>query len=391
MDISHMIAQKRDEISSLLNRAPDLEEIGTAALNAKATRTSFGDQFNNLRKQKLSEARMGYDMLNDERGAQLQERQFGLQREEMDYKKLQAEAEKGNAGAKRAKEAFDAFAKDLDPQAAGNLFQWAVKRDEIDDDGSNAMDVYSRGVLELGLKPKAGADSQETYGLSPIWGTNEAGEDVLLQSSNRGGVKQVPLPKGVTPKRGQTSRVDLGTEWGVLDVNGNLIGRIHKDLKGAAAETAIGQSQGELAAAAPGAIVKADQMMGSIDRVLNDPNFNISTGAMAVLSFIPGTPMFDFTQKVKQLQGQAFLQAFESLKGGGQITQIEGEKAAEAIARLNTAQSPKAFREALDEMRGVLQAAKARWQGMVGQPTAPAAAPPSAPSVPPPPPGFVVQ
>ncbi len=41
----------------------------------------------------------------------------------------------------------------------------------------------------------------------------------------------------------------------------------------------------------------------------------------------------DFNAMLDQVQGGAFLQAFESLKGGGQITQIEGEKATQAIVR----------------------------------------------------------
>lgn len=55
-----------------------------------------------------------------------------------------------------------------------------------------------------------------------------------------------------------------------------------------------------------------------------------------------------------QINGQAFLQAFNALKGGGAITEIEGQKATEAIARLNTAQSYEDYKAALDELRGVV-------------------------------------
>ena len=58
--------------------------------------------------------------------------------------------------------------------------------------------------------------------------------------------------------------------------------------------------------------------------------------------------------KLGQLQGTVFLQAFESLKGGGQITELEGAKAEAAAARLNRFQSPQDFAQALNELRDVI-------------------------------------
>ena len=112
--------------------------------------------------------------------------------------------------------------------------------------------------------------------------------------------------------------------------------------------------------AAPGAIAKADNMLKVIDNVLNDPVLPNATGFYSKLQSVPGIPQFGFGQKVAQLQGQSFLQAFESLKGGGQITQIEGEKATAAIGRLNTAQSAKDFRAALEELKEVVNSARQR-------------------------------
>lgn len=73
------------------------------------------------------------------------------------------------------------------------------------------------------FKRSAGA-GQETYGNSPIWATDQQGNPVLVQVSNRGNAKPVNLPQGVTPQRGQTKTVDLGDKIGVLDANGMLIG-----------------------------------------------------------------------------------------------------------------------------------------------------------------------
>jgi hypothetical protein len=68
--------------------------------------------------------------------------------------------------------------------------------------------------------------------------------------------------------------------------------------------------------------------------------------------------------KLEQLGGAAFLEAFESLKGGGQITEIEGQKATAAITRLGQrAVSPENYRAALEELRQVYANAQARARG----------------------------
>jgi hypothetical protein len=56
-----------------------------------------------------------------------------------------------------------------------------------------------------------------------------------------------------------------------------------------------------------------------------------------------------------RIGGQAFLQAFASLKGGGVITDIEGDKATKAIATLSTSQSPEAFLENLKDFKSSVQ------------------------------------
>ena len=53
--------------------------------------------------------------------------------------------------------------------------------------------------------------------------------------------------------------------------------------------------------------------------------------------------------KIKQIEGKAFLEAFKTLKGGGQITEVEGVKATQAIARLERTQDVPAFSQGLFE------------------------------------------
>lgn len=114
-------------------------------------------------------------------------------------------------------------------------------------------------------------------------------------------------------------------------------------------------------------------MISTIDGILNDPALDTATGIYSPLQAVPGTPQRRFGARANQLEGQAFLQAFESLKGGGQITEIEGQKATQAIGRLDTAQSADDYRAALTELREILTLAQSRPQGWASQQGAAAA------------------
>jgi hypothetical protein len=103
-------------------------------------------------------------------------------------------------------------------------------------------------------------------------------------------------------------------------------------------------------------IAGKEMMIGQIDALLFDPALGKALGIEGFLR----TPFAQLgldtdTARVKaridQIKGGAFLQAFESLKGGGQITELEGQKAEAAQSRLNTAQSEEDFRDALNEFR----------------------------------------
>jgi hypothetical protein len=104
----------------------------------------------------------------------------------------------------------------------------------------------------------------------------------------------------------------------------------------------------------------ADMGIGVIDQLMAEPGLKYITGMSSKLPVVPGTSQAKADSLAKQLEGQAFLQAFQSLKGGGAITNIEGEKATAAIARLQRAQSEKDYRGALTELRGILSAGRDR-------------------------------
>lgn len=127
---------------------------------------------------------------------------------------------------------------------------------------------------------------------------------------------------------------------------------------------AVERAKAEAKAGAPEAVAAKDAQRASIqaqisviDKALKHPGRETATGLSSALdprNFLPGTNARDFQVVLDQLGGAAFLQAFESLKGGGQITEVEGNKATAAIARLNRAQSDAEFETALKDLREVM-------------------------------------
>lgn len=96
-----------------------------------------------------------------------------------------------------------------------------------------------------------------------------------------------------------------------------------------------------------------------LDKAINHPGRAIQTGMSSYVvpkKGIAGTSGADFASVMEQIGGKQFLQAFETLKGGGQITQIEGEKATAAMARLSTSQTEEEFVAALEELKSIVGA-----------------------------------
>lgn len=112
----------------------------------------------------------------------------------------------------------------------------------------------------------------------------------------------------------------------------------------------------ERAAGAQQEIAQKSMMIDQIDALLFDPDLGAALGIEGFLRKTPAELGLDANAarvwgRINQIKGGAFLQAFESLKGGGQITELEGQKAEQAQSRLNTAQNEADFREALKEYK----------------------------------------
>lgn len=123
-----------------------------------------------------------------------------------------------------------------------------------------------------------------------------------------------------------------------------------------------GKARGEAQVALGGALQKAEQTLSVIDKALAHPGLSDVIGVPTGAELVPGTQAANFKTVLDQLQGQAFLAAFETLKGGGQITEVEGKKATQAMARLGRTQSEEEFKKSLQELRQIVQMGAERAQ-----------------------------
>ena len=113
-------------------------------------------------------------------------------------------------------------------------------------------------------------------------------------------------------------------------------------------------------------IVNADSAFDAItliDEIYSDPSLPSVTGMIQGRLPALSQDGTDLVVKIDQLKGKAFLQAFETLKGGGQITEREGLAATKAIARLERQQGPEAYRESLNALRSVVERVRKRALG----------------------------
>ncbi len=129
-----------------------------------------------------------------------------------------------------------------------------------------------------------------------------------------------------------------------------------------------GSSIADLEAKASNSLSVLDQMVGSgtpgsPDYKPPHPGFSsvVGFGKGPGMLFgaksepVSGTQAADFKALLDQVQGVAFLQAFNDLKGAGQITEIEGQKATNAISRLRSSLTEDGFMSAANELKGIIR------------------------------------
>ncbi|MEE8307269.1 MAG: hypothetical protein V3R81_08385 [Gammaproteobacteria bacterium] len=116
-------------------------------------------------------------------------------------------------------------------------------------------------------------------------------------------------------------------------------------------DKAISAMSAEAKVALMPARTRAKNTIGIIEQLRNHPGRKYATGIgwLNPGKYAPGTDAHNFMIMADQASGRVFAEAYETLKGGGQITEIESRKAEQAIARMETSQSQDEYLRALDE------------------------------------------
>ena len=110
----------------------------------------------------------------------------------------------------------------------------------------------------------------------------------------------------------------------------------------------------------PQAQASAEMINNQVQALLDNPNLDRMLGPLSGRLLDTSTEAVNIANRIEQLQGQAFLQARQFLKGSGTITDFESNRAEAAMSRMKTTQDPVEFREALVEFNAMVQQGAAR-------------------------------
>lgn len=241
------------------------------------------------------------------------------------------------------------------------LGNFQSRKKELQSNGKGAF--YDTDSGQWILPPAgAGGDGKEFFGTTvPYY--DAQGQLHYRQLAKDGNAKDLDFGPGATAAP-PTRTIDTGTELVTVGPGGQEISRVPKqnqqESRDKALGTELGKASGDAAASLPQAEGAASQMLSTIDSLANDKYLPSMVGP--INSRLPSfsADAARVQAKMDQIGGQQFLQAFNSLKGGGSITEVEGDKATKAMGRLNTAQSEKDYKDALQELRGIVTQGLAR-------------------------------
>lgn len=129
---------------------------------------------------------------------------------------------------------------------------------------------------------------------------------------------------------------------------------IDKNVAEKARQEELGKASGISEAALPTVLNASERMLATIDAIDSDPNLGRVTGLVGgrIPKGLHTEDMAETQSRLDQIQGQTFLQAYNDLRGAGQITEREGMAAQAAYNRLTTqTMGTEAYRKALKEFR----------------------------------------
>jgi len=193
-------------------------------------------------------------------------------------------------------------------------------------------------------------------GLTPVYGTRknpETGKDetVMMQPTGTGALVESKMPPGVTISN-KSKYVDAGTNWEVRNpVTNELEKIIPKDLSGVAEQRTAGEALAKAKANLPTVETNAKFIQQNIQELVDHKGKSAALGFQSYFPTVKGSEAHGFERRLEQIKGRAFLVAYETLRGAGQISEGEGSAATNALLRAQTASSVKEFDAAMKEFK----------------------------------------
>lgn len=198
--------------------------------------------------------------------------------------------------------------------------------------------------------------------LAPIVGQNKALLAILNSKAGESIFKgEFDNPKTVEGVIAERMRENKGgVNAGLADYAKFLQTKSQAEAAGKEAGTQQATAQLNL----PSAVAQSKEALAIADRLLShkgregNPFFHGKASSYLGDALIPGnTDAYDANSLLGQLKGGAFLNAYATLRGGGQISNTEGAKAEQAILRANRAQSKQEFDQAINDFKSSLRLA----------------------------------
>ena len=175
---------------------------------------------------------------------------------------------------------------------------------------------------------------------------NVLGEDTFTQIGSSGTVKTVKLGEGQTTserKEAETRAVEgAKTEYAQQQKMQEELGKIRAKAAEARAEWAP----------------RAEQLKTQLSELVSHPGFKGYVGMPSLEKLAakyPSSPAAGFKTRYDQIKGAAYAMAYQTLKGGGAITEYEAKTVAESYNRINSSTSEKEFIDAVRDFMTTIE------------------------------------
>jgi hypothetical protein len=270
------------------------------------------------------------------------------------YQGAQADQAEGDLAKSRAALVAKALSNTDRQQAAQTLAQDPAMADQAIKIGfPNALFGGATGQF---------ADRLEKLGVDPL-------QAALIAKSGLG------VGRGIDPATGMVSPMAGVPEAGSAIKYGEKAGEKQAELQYQPKIEAEKEAQTirakDVATAQTGVNSYADTIannMQLIDNLIASPGFNGAIGTVDSKLMTLSGDTADSEAMLKQVQGSAFLDSIQEMRGLGALSNAEGAAATQAATRMQAASSEEGFRQAAEDYKAIMQQGLARMQQKAGVP-----------------------